>query len=361
MSGTPAVLLLMSSAARVKHAIKVVIAHSLYWAGLLQLFQRVVLRRKAVVLMYHRVLTDEQRRRTGSHPGIVVSRETFACHMRLLKRRFAVMSFDEFAHRLECRVPFPDSACLITFDDGWCDNFENGLSILREYSLPALIFLPVNFIGRRRLFWREALTHLLALAVAEARRNPERRPRLTDLLRPAHLDDVLGIDSGEPLSVVASAINARASLGPSAMERLVSQLSVELGVGMEQLDTPDGFMNWDQVRAMAREGIAFGSHGADHLLLTDVTPEQAQQEIELSRNVLGATFRDAIPVFGYPNGNWNQDIARRIETAGYRFAFTTKPGFVTCDDDRFTLRRFNIHEMATASTPMFLARIVGLF
>lgn len=59
----------MTSGERIKLAIKVGVSHVLYGLGLLQLWQALILRRKAVVLMYHRVLTREERARTGSHPG----------------------------------------------------------------------------------------------------------------------------------------------------------------------------------------------------------------------------------------------------------------------------------------------------
>ena len=173
------------------YAIKVAVSYGLYYTGLLQLWQRVIMRRKAVVLMYHRVLTDEERQLTGSHPAIVIDRETFASHMALLKRRFSVLSLEEFARHIEQKIPFPDSSCLITFDDGWRDNVTNALPILQRHGLPALIFLPVNYIGCRRLFWPEALTHLLVRAVLEVRRHPERRDRLRSILAPAGLDGVL--------------------------------------------------------------------------------------------------------------------------------------------------------------------------
>src|SRR3712207_3686640 len=104
--------------ARLVYAIKVTIAYTLYYTGVFRVWQSIALRRKAVVLMYHRVLTPEARRRTGSHPGIVVDRRTFARHMAVLKRRFVVLSTEEFARHLERREPLPDSSCLITFDDG---------------------------------------------------------------------------------------------------------------------------------------------------------------------------------------------------------------------------------------------------
>ena len=49
-----------------------------------------------------------------------------------------------------------------------------------------------------------------------------------------------------------------------------------------------------------------------------------------------------------------------VRKNGFGVAFTTERGFVTCNDDRFTLRRVNVHEDMTRTMPMFLARVTGL-
>ena len=168
----------------------------------------VKLRRKAVVLAYHRVLTPEQRDRTASQQGLVVEDGTFARQVALLTRLFTVLTLDEFADHLARRLPFRGPCCLITFDDGWIDNFENALPVLRAHKLPAVMFLPVNFIGRRRLFTREALTHLLVRAVAVSRKEPGRRDVLRAHLAPLGLDRVLDIDDEDPLPAVLMLVGA---------------------------------------------------------------------------------------------------------------------------------------------------------
>src|SRR5262245_40451102 len=147
--------------------------------------------------MYHRVLTTDEQGRAGSHPGIVVERDTFVRHMALLRQRFVVLSVQEFAAHLEQNRPFPSSSCLITFDDGWRDNFVNALPVLEAQQLPSVIFLPVNFIGTNRLFWREALTQLLVRACLVAR-EPSHRDRLREPLSALGMEQVLDIPDQDP-------------------------------------------------------------------------------------------------------------------------------------------------------------------
>ncbi len=337
------------------------ISHALYYSGLLHLAVSLRLRRKVVVLAYHRVLTPEQSTRTSSQQGMVVEDRTFARHLEVLARRFKVLTLDEFTDHLVSRRPFDGPCCLITFDDGWIDNFENALPMLRAHKLPAVMFLPVNFIGRRQLFTREALTHLLVRAVETVRREPERRQSMRTHLAPLGLDRVLDVADANPLPAALTAISLHRYAGGPEFEALVAALSSELGVSDTELSTLDAFIDWDKVEVLAREGFTFGGHGADHRVLTQATPAVVKCEAETSKKVLDGRLARPVYAFAYPNGAWNAEVVQTLKAAGYRIAFTIDRGHVSCDDDHFTLRRVNMHDGMTRSTPMFLARLAGIF
>jgi peptidoglycan/xylan/chitin deacetylase (PgdA/CDA1 family) len=351
----------MTARERISYAARMAISHALYYSGVLHLLLRLGLRQKTVVLAYHRVLTPEQRRRTASQMGMVVEDGTFARQVALLARLFTVLTLDEFADHLTRRRPFPDRCCLITFDDGWIDNLENALPVLRAHRLSAVMFLPVNFIGRRRLFTREALTHLLVRAVAVCRKEPGRRATFQAHLASVGLERVLDIDDENPLPAVLMIVGAHRNASGPAFETLVAALCTELGVSEAQLSDLDTFVDWDHVGLLARNGFAFGGHGAEHRVLTQVSPAMARCEVESSKNLLDGRLSQPVQAFAYPNGGWNTDIAHMVRAAGYRLAFTIDAGHVSCHDDHFALRRINMHEGMTRSTPMFMARLAGIF
>jgi peptidoglycan/xylan/chitin deacetylase (PgdA/CDA1 family) len=342
------------------HLLKRVLAYALYYLGLLHLWQRLTLRNRAVVLMYHRVLTHEQWRNSGSHPGIVVTPDTFARHLAVLKRRFVVLTLSQFADRLERGVPFDNSSCLITFDDGWHDNLTNALPLLTQYQLPAVIFLPVNYIGTRRYFWREALTHLLLQAIQRSGEQSEAPSRFAEILDPIGLSDLLAPGAPATADRVIERVSAVALTRQEA-ERLVDLLSSALGLNVSQMVTSDRFLDWADVDVLAAHGVSFGGHGAEHLRLAEVPPEVAREDIALSHRVLNGVFARTVPSFSYPNGTWNATVVEQVRSAGYRLAFTTRPGVIAAQDDRFTLKRVNIHEAATLTPPLFMARVLGLF
>jgi peptidoglycan/xylan/chitin deacetylase (PgdA/CDA1 family) len=350
----------MWSRQRLVYLAKRAAARVLYTLGVLQVWQAVALRQRAVVLMYHRVLTPEERERAASHPALVVERDTFARQMALLKKRFVVLSVAELAEYLEQRRPLPSSSCVITFDDGWRDNYDNALPILAKLELPSLIFLPINYIGQRRVFWQEALVQLLGRAVGEVRAAPARRAVIEPILAPVGLSSVLDVSEPDPRPAIVAAVSTRKSLARERVEGLIAALAASVGVNVEELAATDGFIGWTEVQAMSRQRVTFGGHGVDHLLLTQVSDEEADAEVMGSKIELDQRVGEAVPTFSYPNGYYTPRVAAKARSAGYRLAFIAEGGWVTCDDDRWTVRRLNIAQAGTDTEPLFLARVVGL-
>ena len=347
---------------RVKYAIKYAVAHLLYGIGLLQLWQRVALRRRAVILMYHRVLTPEEMRLSGSHPAMVIGCDTFAEQMAIVRKRFKILSMHEFSERIERKIPFENSSCLITFDDGWVDNYTNALPILRRHQLPAAVFLPVNFVGSNRLFWQESLVHLLVLAVMKTRSDPSSEARLRSVLDPIGLGGVLVLRETNLCPPVIEAISKTGGrLTPATVEAALGRLRNELGVENSDSQRTDRFVNWEQVAKMAESGVTFGSHGSEHRLLSEISVDDAREDIQKSKEVMDVYCKGVAPVFSYPRGYWTPQVAELVKRAGFRLAFLARGGTVSCHDDRFLLPRINICQAATESSPMFLARVVGLF
>jgi peptidoglycan/xylan/chitin deacetylase (PgdA/CDA1 family) len=334
--------------------------HALYYSGVLSVLQAIRLRQRAVVLMYHRVLTAEQQREVGSNPGIVITRDTFERQMAYLKRAFNVLSVGEFAHHIRDGVPFADSSCLITFDDGWRDNFENAWPVLHAESLPAVIFLPVNYVGTSRSFWRETLTRLLAHIVDETRRRPERRKIYAAILQRADLAAVLDLPGADPRAAISEALDPLKGRRIDEVNALVKALASAAAVNATELTAADRFMNWAEAEAMSRDGIAFGGHGAEHRLLGQIPEREVDDEVITMTAVMNKRLPAPVPSISYPNGSWTPAVIEKVRRAGIALGFTTEPGTVSVGDEPLTIRRVNISEDMTRTTPMFLARILGL-
>lgn len=329
-----------------------------YRTGLLQLYLRRKLRGRAVVLTYHRVLPKERSAESFSTDAIVVSPETFQRQMQLLRRLFTPLSADQFAQAL-ATGNMPPNACVVTFDDGWYDNLDYALPILRETSVPAVLFVATDYIGTDKCFWQERLSR----ALSAARRIPDRSGPLFAEIGASHVLDPSLTPAQSKLAI--RAIIDRYKAQPQAeIDALVLKVEELLRSANVTTDSqhPDRFLTWEQVQALDASGlVAIGSHCCTHTPLTKLDANAVHAELQRSREVIRERIGVDPSDLAYPNGDHDAQIAKAVAANGYRCAYTTNRGLVDPSADAFRLRRINIHEQSTASDAAFMSRLAGLF
>ncbi len=344
---------------RIRYAAKWLIAQVLYRTGVFHAWMRVALRDRAVVLAYHRVLDQEGQRLTWSHPGIVVSPESFERHLLVLRRLFRVMTLDQFEAAILGRG-FERPSCLITFDDGWWDTHAVAWPALEAAGLPAVVFVPSTYIGDTRTFWQERLGHVLFAVLDQSDEDPEMAERARAVLQGTLLEEFLeAAGSPDRAAIIRRLREAKLDAGFDPMPILQALESI--------LPTPlpvpavDRFVTWEQLREMARGGVTVGGHGTTHRMLTRLPLDEVIREATEPRRTLEQALGQPATAMSYPNGDWNPQVAAVIHAEGYRVAFSMEAGAVRAGDDPFTINRVNIHDGVAANVPMFIARLLGIF
>lgn len=334
-------------------------ASALCCTGALDWIRGRAMQNKAVILLYHRV-TDCDDLLDYAPNGISVTPETFEAHVRYLSTRYTLINLSELICRLESSMALPENACVITFDDGWRDNYDTAFPILKRYGVPATIFLATSFIDGGIWYWEERSKFLLAylydsyakgeedLRAALARSfvgiGVKELPRLAPAAVPAFLTEAINLVRGGGIGD-----------GPAFVKELEAVLDTH------QLREPRQFLSWDEVREMSENGVEFGAHTQSHASLTQCTETEAEKEIDGSRNAIHARLNDARDVFAYPYGKTSHDVRRRVVASGFQCACTTELGRVDRYSDLYNLPRIDIRQ-AVSPTPAFLeCRMLGLF
>ena len=125
-----------------RRSVKGLLGHLIYRSGL----HRLLLRRKAVIAVFHRVQDDL--------PGnpITCSRAELSAYLEFFDRHFEVVSLGDLLDRLDSGQDV--SGCLaITFDDGYRDNFTAAAPELERRNLPATFFVVTEFIETDAVPW----------------------------------------------------------------------------------------------------------------------------------------------------------------------------------------------------------------
>ena len=97
-------------------------------------------RTRCTVLLYHRV-------NDVSVDNVTTSIDRFIEHMAMLKRRYAVLSLSEAVSRLNTGRYLGPHVVVVTFDDGYADNYEAAAPILEHFGIPATFFVTAGLVG----------------------------------------------------------------------------------------------------------------------------------------------------------------------------------------------------------------------
>ena len=339
---------------RLRTALRRLIAYLAYYSGFVWLYAALRLRQRAVVLMYHRVLPVGAE--SFSSDGIVVSPATFERHLSFLRRHFTPLDADGFM-ACAARREFPRRACLVTFDDGWFDNQRYALPLLKQFGVPAVLFVATGYVGTQATFWQEALTRLLFTASRSV-------PPVSSVLDEFGLGSLRSAADGEARRLAREFVTELKAAPPAEVDRVREKIVV----AMERQGLPaprsgdDRFLDWDSVRDLAASGhFTIASHAHSHRPLTKLGRSGAVEDLErslceLERHGLGRPLMCA-----YPNGDYDSDVTAAAREAGLQMAFTTVSGHVATGDDPLRLRRVNVHESACSSRAEFMCRILGIF
>jgi len=282
------------------------------------------------ILMYHRVLPRDARLPYPIQPGMFVARDTFERHLRCWRRWCDLVPL---AGLLEPprRASADRPLCAVTFDDGWRDTYSTALPLLMEYGVPATVFLPSAFVGTAKWFWPERLAFLLAASRENRRAGLAGRidRRVEELKRkPA-----------------------------PERERLIGELEAGCRARGIELPREPLAMSWDQAREMADAGIEFGSHTANHVILTEAPPEVVDRELSESKRAVERQLRREVTLFCYPNGDYNPSVSAAVRKAGFRIAVTTRHAVLGADPDPFALPRIGLHEDISRTPSQLVWRI----
>ncbi|MBX3330273.1 MAG: polysaccharide deacetylase family protein [Nitrospira sp.] len=272
-----------------------------------------------------------------------VSVSVFEQQIRFLRENFRVITTSDLAAQLGEGIHRLNDACVITFDDGWRDNYIHAFPVLVKLDVSAIFFLASDYIGTEKIFWPERLVGILNFI----RANYMAKLKSLELkLLPTDLTDQLHRAIMAPDELVSKRINDLvntlkkydAGLIHSSLDLLAQEvLFPKAGCGRLM-------MNWDEVRAMAAHKMEFGSHTKTHAILTQIKRQDVFEELLESKMAIEGQLNRPVKYISYPNGDHDAFVLQKAQEAGYEAGFTCIAGRNQSLSERYALKRKHVTE-----------------
>ena len=281
----------------------------------------------------------------------------FRQQLEYMKRRFNFVSMEQVIEAAENRYTLPDNALLLTFDDGYVDNYTYAMPLLEEFGAQGSFFIPGKTFATHQLLDVNKIHYILASADMEKLVTDVRRAM--DYYRGQEFDFAPTNDLYEQYAVAnrfdtKETIFVKRMLQTVLPEKLRTMIASELfeqyvGVTEQQL-AYELYMTEDQIRTMKRHGMYIGLHGYDHYWLANLESAQLKKDIDMALEVMDEFIDKKQWVLNYPYGNYNDDVINYIRSKGACLGMTTEVRVAHIgEDDKFKLPRLDCNDFPPKS------------
>jgi len=239
-----------------------------------------------IVLMYHRV-NDENIDESIN----TVSIKNFKDQIRFLKKTFNILHFDEDWSKSST----PN--IVITFDDGYYDNYEIALKILKEEDVAATFFISTRNLDSEKLFWWDELAvHLETI-------------KQYSKLSESQLHTILKNKS------------------PNEQEMFFEQYRPYYKSVDSDTMEYYRFLNPEELYEFSKNSlVTIGAHTVNHPKLSILNREIIKRELQESKDRIEKIIKKEVSVFAYPFGgymDYNRDVIEVCNEVGFKKAATT--------------------------------------
>ncbi|PCJ27275.1 MAG: hypothetical protein COA96_03570 [SAR86 cluster bacterium] len=283
---------------------------------------------------YHRIGSPDA---TQFDPNVFsCTAANFEKHLLYYKKEFRLIDINELCQLAKTKSPINEKLALITFDDGYIDNFTVALPLLKKHNMSAVFFLPTEFIGNMQIPWWDEAAWLIKSCTNDS-------VKLSNWSKPIVIDrSHLHISIREVLKCLKAEDNI-------SMKEKLSELYDVLQI--EEGKSPNDerlFLNWDEVKELCAAGMGIGSHSNSHKILSHLPLAEQKQEILVSIQVLQEKLNMRVSAFAYPVGGENTyspETINLLVAHDIDVAFTFIEGVNTnLFDNRYELGRIPVYD-----------------
>lgn len=241
--------------------------------------------------------------------------EEFDLQLEFLARNFEIVGPEDLAS------PGRSSRrrVLITFDDGYRDNYELAFPVLRRHGARATFFLATGFLDTPAVAWWDEIAWMVRTSTRD------------QIPAGIWVPESVTLDRQDPSRAINVLLDVYKGLSGEATAEFLDFLGAASGSGrLAYEDGPPSWMTWQMARELREAGMSIGGHTHRHPVLARLPPTLQQQEIETCftriREELGVEAR----YFSYPVGlpdSFDIETRRILQEQGVELAFSLHGGY----------------------------------
>jgi peptidoglycan/xylan/chitin deacetylase (PgdA/CDA1 family) len=290
-----------------------------------------------MVLNYHRL---------GSSVGCPIDRNLFSCtqetfdqQLRFVKKHFDVIKTSDLA-RLSSQELLKGRHILLTFDDGYRDNYEIAYPVLKSHGLSGTFFIATGFIDNRLCAWWDEIAWMA------------RNAKHSTFTFEPWFNEAINVEEANLEATINMLIKKYWTLTSDVTRNFLNELANASGAGRcpPEVST-EAWVTWDMLREMVANNQECGAHTVTHPILSKIPEEQWDFEIRESRDRLEQELKMPIISFSYPVGGksmFNEKLKTKLQEHNIQFGFSFYGQYFHQGQlDHYDVQRVPVHHKFT--------------
>lgn len=310
--------------------LKELIYESVAQGPLLRYWQKARLPGRTIVLTYHDLAQDQE----NIDAWTVVRESSFIDQMQYLRKHFTIVSLDEAITLMGKPEERKAPMAVITFDDGASGNYRVLLPLIKSMNLPVTIFVATRQIHEQAGYWFDRLINAL-----------QRKETINLDLRSRGLGDYVinrrrGAQNWKEIErLLVDLKNMPPDIRIDAVSYILGRTGEDAQSGFAQI-LPLSIQELKELAACPL--VTVGAHSHCHNILTQLPDDQMRDSVVRSKELLESWTGKAVEYFAYPNGDYDDRVAKIVREAGFKCAVATTPRPWRRGDSLFAIPRISI-------------------
>lgn len=309
---------------------------------------------KLYIVMYHYV-RNLKYSRFPELKGLDL--ELFKEQIKFLKNNFNIIRMEDVIAYYTGNYVLPENAVLLTFDDGYSDNYLNVFPILQEEKLQGSFFIPAKtFIEHQvldvnKVHFVLASTNINNLIQDLFQELDYYRGKEYDIPSNQELFNTYAKEERFDKKETIFVKRLLQTVLPEKLRNRIASNMFNKYVGLsEEKFAYELYVNYEQIKCMKRAGMYIGIHGYNHYWLGNLEVEKMQQDIKRALEVMGDMVVSDSWVMNYPYGSYNDEVISYIKDKGCVLGLTTDVKIADLSaDNRYLLPRLDTNDFPPKS------------
>ena len=281
---------------------------------------------KVLLLVYHRVLDGARFNPLNN----IVQPATFIRQIDAIAKKYSIVTLSDIIEQCRLGRTKGRNQVVLTFDDGYSDNYEIAFPVLQKKGLPAAFFLITDYMNSNKPLWDWQIINILSDCAS-----------IKNIELP---DEVIRQGRFEPrLSFTYRILNKMKPLTFTERQGAISSLKVKTSCAFNS----DRCMTWEEAKKMSESGMEIGSHSLSHRSLARIPFLEAKEEIRKSKEIIGYHMGRACRYFSFPFGgrqDYNQQLIDYAKEVGYQACLSNVQGYNYFKEDSLCFKRIIMEE-----------------